>query len=247
MDFRNSITPTIKEGTFRSSIGTGEGLMTAKGTYNKTAFLLFLTIAGAAFAWSFPYSSIPALGSKLTLFLIAGLVLALVTIFKKEWAPYTAPAYAVAEGLVLGSLSKLFNLQFPGIVMQAVALTFGIFAVMLALYRFRIIRMNEKLMIAIVAATLGVFVVYLVNLLMMWITGTGLSFVMGSGTGAVVFSLFVVAIASFNLLINFDFIDQMSYMGAPKYMEWYAGFSLIVTLVWLYIEVLNLLAKMRQN
>lgn len=247
MNYRDATNPALKAGAFRETVGTAGGIMTVNGTLNRTAVLLALVIGAAAFAWQFPYANLQALGSKLTVFLIAGLALALVTIFRKEWAPYTAPAYAVAEGLVLGSLSRLFNLSFPGIVIQAVALTFAIFAVMLFLYRTRIIRVTEKFRVAVVAATLGIFVVYLVSLLMQWIGGSGLSFVTQPTTFGIIFSLFVVGIAALNLVLSFDFIEQVARVGAPKYMEWYAAFGLIVTLVWLYIEVLSLLAKMRQN
>lgn len=248
MNYRETTNPVLKEGVFRSSIGHGlQGSMTARGTLNRTAFLLVLVIAAAAYSWNFPFANLQAMGSKLTIFLLIGLGLAITTMVKKEWSPYTAPAYSVAEGLVLGTLSRMLNLSFPGIIMQAVALTLGIFAVMLLLYRFQIIRVGEKLSMIIVGATLGVFALYMLSFIFQLITGSGFSFIQSPSVFGIAFSLFVVVLAAMNLLLNFDFVDRVANVGAPKYMEWYAAFGLIVTLVWLYIEVLNLLTKLRQE
>jgi uncharacterized YccA/Bax inhibitor family protein len=167
--------------------------------------------------------------------------------FRMDWSPYTAPAYAVAEGLVLGSLSRLFNISYPGIVVQAVALTFSIFAVMLALYRFRIVQVTDRFRSIVAAATIGVLVVYLISAVMRLFGTSGLGFVQQATPFGLLFSLFVVVVAALNIMINFDFVEQVSRYGAPKYMEWYAAFGLIVTLIWLYVEVLNFLAKLRQS
>jgi uncharacterized YccA/Bax inhibitor family protein len=248
MSNHHSSNPAFREGAFRTIIGSSSGgAMTAAGTYNRTGFLLALAIGAAAFSWICPFADVQSLGTKMAIFMVAAVILAFVTIFKKEWSPYTAPAYAVAEGLVLGSLSRLFNMVYPGIVMQAVALTFGIFAGMLCLYRFRIIQVTDKLRVGICAATMGVLAVYLISMLMHWITGAGLGFISQATPFGIIFSIAVVIIATMNLLLDFDFIDQVSYYGAPKYMEWYAAFGLVMTLVWLYVEILHLLAKLRRD
>jgi uncharacterized YccA/Bax inhibitor family protein len=223
------------------------GAMTARGTYNRVGFLLALVMASAAFAWIFPYADVQALGGKVVIFLIAAFALALVTMFRKEWSPYTAPAYAVAEGLALGSVSRIFNLMYPGIVMQAVSLTFAVFLAMLCLYRFGIIKMTDRLRVCIFAATAGVMAIYLISMLMHLFTGSGLSFITQATPLGIVFSLAVVAIATLSLVYDFDFIDQVSNQGAPKYMEWYGAFALILTLVWLYVEILHLLSKLRRE
>lgn len=238
----------MREGAFRTISGSCAcGSMTARGAFNRTGILLALVTLAAIFSWSFPCASVAALGSKLAIFAVAGLVLAVVTMVRMDWAPYTAPAYAVAEGLVLGSLSRLFNFAYPGIVVQAVALTFAVFGVMLALYRFRIVQVTDKFRVVVSAATVGIAVVYLVSMLLSFFGGTGLGFVHQPSIFGILFSLFVVTIASLNLMLSFDFIEQVSRYGAPKYMEWYAAFGLVMTLVWLYIEVLNFLAKLRQS
>jgi uncharacterized YccA/Bax inhibitor family protein len=178
---------------------------------------------------------------------VAGLVLALVTMFKPVWSPYTAPAYAVAEGLVLGSFSRLMELTYPGIVTQAVALTLAISFSMWGLYRFRLIQVTDRFRTVITAATLGIFLVYLVSGLMALFGGSGLGLVHGATPLGIVFSLIVVGVAAFNLMLNFDFINRVSSYGAPKFMEWYAAFGLAVTIVWLYIEILHLLTKLRRD
>lgn len=248
MNYRDTSNPLLKEGVFRPAFGYGnQGLMTANGTYTRTAFLFLLLLVGAVFSWNFPFATAQAITSKLLIFTFIGLGLAIATIIRKEWAPYTAPVYAVAEGLVLGTFSRLMNYSYPGIAMQAVVLTLGIFGVTLALYRFRIIRVTEKFMMIVSAATLGVLVVYLMSFVMRLITGSGFSFLTSSSSFSIGFSLFVVVLAALNLILNFDFVERAANYGAPKYMEWYGAFGLIVTLVWLYIEVLHLLAKMRQE
>ena len=221
--------------------------MTARGTYGRTGILLLLAALAALFSWANPYADFVALGPKLCIFSLVGLGLALVTIFKKEWSPYTAPAYAVAEGLVLGCLSRMLESYYPGIVAMAVALTFSIFAAMGVLYRFRIVRVTDRFRTMVVAAMMGICAVYLLNLVLHLFGGGGLGFVQQATPFGILFSLFVVAIASLNFALNFDFIERVSHYGAPKYMEWYAAFGLLMALVWLYVEVLNLLAKLRQS
>lgn len=221
--------------------------MTVQGTWNRVGILFALTAAAALFSWTFPYGDMRGLGSKLALFTVAGFVLALATVFRRDWAPYTAPAYAVAEGLVMGSLSRLFDLAYPGIVVQAVALTLGIFGSLFLLYRFQILKVSDRMRRAVAAATMGICLVYLVGMVMRLCGGNGLGFLHQPTPFSILFSLFVVAVAAFNLVISFDFIDQVARLGAPRHMEWYAAFGLIVGLIWLYVEVLNLLAKLRRD
>jgi uncharacterized YccA/Bax inhibitor family protein len=221
--------------------------MTAQGALNRAGILLLLITLAAAFSWSFPYADMAALGTKLAIFSVVALVLALATMFRPDWSPHTAPAYAIAEGLVLGSLSRLVELTYSGIVFQAVALTLAVSFSMWALYRFRLIQVTDRFRTILTAATLGIFLVYLVSGLMTLFGGSGLGLVQGATPMGILFSLIVVAVAALNLLLNFDFIDRVSSFGAPKFMEWYAAFGLAVTLVWLYIEILHLLTKLRRD
>jgi uncharacterized YccA/Bax inhibitor family protein len=170
----------------------------------------------------------------------------MVTIFKKEWSPVTAPVYALLEGLVLGSLSALMELRYPGIAFQAVGLTFGTLFMLLLAYRSGLIPVTQKLRMGVIAATGGIAVFYLLE----WLLGFfGIYFtsINGSGFIGIGFSLFVVAIAALNLVLDFDFIERGVQAGAPKYMEWYGAFGIIVTLVWLYLEILILLSKLRRR
>jgi uncharacterized YccA/Bax inhibitor family protein len=171
----------------------------------------------------------------------------MVTIFKKEWSPVTSPIYALLEGLVLGGLSALLELRFPGIAIQAVALTFGTLFVMLLAYRSGLIRVTQKFRLGIIAATGGIMVFYLLQMLLGFFGVPMFSSVNGNGFIGIGFSLFVVAIAALNLVLDFDFIEQGVHFGAPKYMEWYGAFGIMVTLVWLYIEILRLLSKLRSR
>ena len=179
---------------------------------------------------------------------IIGFVLAIVTIFKKEWAPYTVPFYAIFEGLALGGISYVYASMYTGIVQQAIFLTFGIFGSLLFAYKTRIIKPTENFKLGLFAATGGIFLVYMVSFIMSFF-GSGLS-IMNPGNSSLIsigFSLFVVIIASLNLVLDFDFIEEASEIGAPKYMEWYGVFGLLVTLIWLYLEILRLLAKLNSR
>ena len=178
---------------------------------------------------------------------LGGFVVAMVTIFKKTWAPVTAPIYALLEGLVLGGLSAMFEMRYPGIAMEAVGLTFGTLLVMLFLYKSGVIKVTQKFRMGVVAATGGIMVFYLLTWLLSMFHISAFSSVYGSGLIGIGFSLFVVAIAALNLVLDFDFVEQGVTVGAPKYMEWYAAFGIMVTLVWLYLEMLRLLSKMRKN
>jgi uncharacterized YccA/Bax inhibitor family protein len=173
-------------------------------------------------------------------------VVALVTIFKKEWAGITAPLYALLEGLAIGGISAVFEAQFPGIVIQAVALTFGTCLALLLAYKSRLIRATENFKLGVVAATGGIALFYLITFILSFF-GVRVSIFYSSGWMGIGFSLFVCVIAALNLVLDFDFIEQGAAQGAPKYMEWYGAFGLMVTLIWLYLEILRLLAKLRSR
>ena len=251
--------PALKESTFLD-LGSGTvvsrdaGAMTLKVTVNKTGILLLLSVLTAAFAWTqsvvtgpdgtamvAPGVTIYALGGA-----IGGFILAMVTVFKKTWSPVTAPLYALVEGFFLGAISAVFELKYPGIVFQAVVLTFGTLGALLAAYRSGLIRATENFKLGVVAATGGIALVYLVSMGLR-LFGKDIPLIHESGLVGIGFSLFVVVIAALNLVLDFDFIESGVEAGAPKYMEWYGAFGLMVTLVWLYIEFLRLLAKLQSR
>jgi uncharacterized YccA/Bax inhibitor family protein len=220
--------------------------MTVQGTTTRTLVLLFLAVVGAAWSWHVGAVRPETVTGWIWGGLIGGLVFALATIFKKTWAPVTAPLYALAEGLCLGALSMLFNRMYPGIVPQAVGLTFGVMLAMLLAYKARVIRATEKFRTGVVAATGGICLVYFVSIVLN-LFGTGVPYIHGAGIIGIGFSVFVVAIAALNLVLDFDLIERGAAAGAPKYMEWYGAFALMVTLVWLYLEILRLLAKLNRR
>lgn len=222
--------------------------MTLEGTVNKTAFLLFLVAVPATWVWSQVRTAFdPAVVTPwIGLGAIGGLVVGIVTVFKKEWSPVTAPLYAALEGLLLGGLSAVFEVKYPGIVVQAVGLTFATLAAMLIAYRSGLIKATERFKLGVVAAT-GAIALY-------YVIGLGLSFfrvampgLSGSGTASLVVSGVIVVVAALNLILDFDFIAGGAAAGAPKYMEWYGAFGLMVTLVWLYLEILRLLGSARSR
>lgn len=225
-------------------------VMTLQGTINKTAMLLTITVLAACFTWwrTMPLGvPDPAQAQGWIIGgLIAGLVLGLVTVFKPAWSPVTAPLYAIAEGLLLGALSAMIEASYPDIVIQAVGLTFGTLACMLVVYTTGLIKVTDKLRMGIVAATGAVMLVYLATFLL-GMFDVRVPYIHGSGWVGIGFSLVVVGIAAFNLLLDFDLIERGVHKRAPKYMEWYGGFALLVTLVWLYIEFLRLLSKLRSR
>ena len=222
--------------------------MTLAGAINKTGILLVLCLVSAGYVWNqfFQSSEPPAVNGLMMLGLLGGLAMAIVTIFKRQWAGLTAPAYALLQGLALGGISAMFELQYPGIVIQAVGLTFGTLAVLLLAYKTGLIKPTENFRLMIVAATGGIVLLYLVSFVMGFF-GSSVGFIHSNGLFGIGFSLFVVAIAALNLVLDFDFIEAGAEQGAPKYMEWYGAFSLMVTLVWLYLEILRLLAKLRSR
>ncbi len=223
---------------------TGE-VMTIEGAVNRTAFLLLLLAATATWTWSQTFAGVAVEGYLLG-GILGGFVVALVTIFKPAWAPVTAPIYAALEGLALGAISAYFEARFPGMVIQGVALTFGVLAALLLAYRSGLIPVTEKFRLGVVAATGGIAIFYLVAMGLSFFNITIPFLHEGSALG-IAFSLFVVVIAALNLVLDFDFIQQGAQQGAPKVAEWYAAFGLIVTLVWLYLEILRLLSKLRSR
>ncbi len=222
--------------------------MSIQGTVNKAAVLLLCVLITATWVWNVFYQTMKpdAVVPWLTLGAIAGFIVALITIFKKTWAGVTAPIYALLEGLVIGGLSALAEAQFHGIVIQAVGLTFGTCLALLLAYKSRLIRATENFKAGVVAATGGIVLVYLATIILGFF-GVQIPLIHQSGIVGIGFSLFVVIIAALNLVLDFDFIEQGAAAGAPKYMEWYAAFGLMVTLIWLYIEILRLLTKLRSR
>ena len=246
-DFLRSTNPVLKERAFAGAIPTGE-TMTIQGTVNKTGLLLLFVVATAAWTWGLAHSETPEAAYPWMLGgLVGGLVVALVTIFKKEWSPISAPIYALLEGLVLGGISAIFDKSYPGIAMQAISLTFGVMFVMLLAYKMRIVQVTRGFKLGVIAATGGIAIVYLISMVMSLFFHTQMSFLYAATPLGIGISLFVVIIASLNLIIDFDMIETGARMGAPKYMEWYGAFGLMVTLVWLYMEILRLLSKVRRR
>jgi len=220
-------------------------VMTLQGTVMKTAILLGLLVVAAGYTWGQIFAGNTSLAYGLLIGgSIGGLVMALITIFVPKASPVTAPIYAIAQGLFLGGISAVFETQFQGIAMQAAGLTIGVLAVMLFLYGTRIIRATEKFKIGVIAATGAIALVYLVSMVMS-LFGARMPFIHDSGPIGIGISVVIVIVAALNLILDFDFIEQGVTRQAPKYMEWYGGFSLLVTLVWMYLEILRLLAKMR--
>jgi len=222
--------------------------MTLDGTVNKAALLLFLVVVPAAWVWSQVRTAFdPSVVAPWILVGgIGGFIAAIVTIFKKEWSPVTAPVYAALEGLVLGGLSALLEVKYPGIVMQSVGLTFATLAAMLVAYRTGLIKATEKFKLGVVAATGAIALYYVVGLILS-LFHVAMPFLQGNSTASIVVSGIIVVVAALNLILDFDFIDTGVASGAPKYMEWYGAFGLMVTLIWLYLEILRLLAKSRSR
>ncbi|RMH94471.1 Bax inhibitor-1/YccA family protein [Lysobacter pythonis] len=247
--------PALKESTFLD-LGTGSVItrdadaMTLNGTVHKTGLLLFLAVLTAAFAWSRTLGADGQLAPGAMAYVwggaIGGFVLAMITVFKKTWSPITAPLYALVEGFFLGSISAIYNARFEGIVFQAVLLTFGTLFALLFAYRSGLIKATENFKLGVVAATGGIFLVYLATIALGFF-GVKIPMIHDSGIIGIGFSLFVVVVAALNLVLDFDFIETGVEQGAPKYMEWYGAFGLMVTLVWLYIEFLRLLSKLQSR
>ena len=240
--------PALRTSTFQN-VGVGADAtqaMTLQGTVNKTGILLTLVAVSAIYTWNTYRVNPSAAMGWLLLGLFAGFIVALVTIFKKPWAVVTAPLYAVLEGLVLGAVSASFEAKFPGLAIQAVGLTFGTLLAMLMAYTSRLIKPSENFKMGVIAATGGITLLYLATLALGFF-GIQIPYIYASGPIGIIFSLVVVVIAALNLVLDFDLIESGVAAGAPKYMEWYCAFGLLVTLVWLYLEILRLLAKMRRR
>jgi len=247
--------PVLRESTFLDS---GSGLMitrdgqamTLNGTVNKTGALLLMAVVTAAFAWSQSISADGMVSPAAGIYMIAGaigsLIFALATSLKPTWAPITAPIYALVEGLFLGSISAVYEARFHGIVFQAVLLTFGTLLALLLVYRSGMIKATENFKLGIAAATGGIALVYLATMVL-GIFGVRMPLLHDSGLIGIGFSLVVVVVAALNLVLDFDFIESGVEQGAPKHMEWYSAFALMVTLVWLYIEFLRLLSKLQSR
>jgi len=241
--------PALNDNVFTDSVVRDAGeTMTINGTVNRAGFLILLVIASAWFSWSqstsatgvatpTPYIGIGAVG---------GFIVALITIFAKKAAPITSPIYAVLEGLFLGGISALVEARFPGIAAQATFATFGTLFGLLIAYRSGLIKATENFKLGVFAATGGIALLYLITFVLSFF-GKSIPYIHQSGAIGIGFSVFVVIIAALNLVLDFDFIENGAAAGAPKYMEWYAAFGLLVTLVWLYIEILRLLSKIRSR
>ncbi|MBL7014471.1 MAG: Bax inhibitor-1/YccA family protein [Candidatus Marinimicrobia bacterium] len=234
--------PALKASTFKQHlVSATEGSMSISGTVNKTGFSLLLVIMAASITWNNPTQW------GLVIFgLVVGIIAAILTITKPKMGYVSVPIYALSQGLVLGAISRMFELQYPGIAVQAIFLTFGTLGALLLAYKSGLIKVTENFKLGIVAATGGVAIVYLINFVMGFF-GSGIGVIHSSSNFGILFSLLVVGIAALNLVLDFDFIEEGAEMGAPKYMEWYGAFGLLVTLIWLYLELLRLLAKLQDR
>ena len=238
--------PALNEKAFKGQVAYGEA-MTLQGTVNKTGVLLLCVVVAAAWTWGMSHSETPEAAVPWMIGgVFGGFVVALVTVFKKEWSPVTSPVYALLEGLALGGISAMFDRIYPGIAIQAVGLTFGVLFAMLLAYKTGIIRATEKFKIGVFAATGGIMVLYVVDMILRFFNRP-VSFIHQGTPMGIAFSIFVVIIAALNLVLDFDLIETGVRNGAAKYMEWYGAFGLMVTLIWLYLEILRLLGKARRR
>jgi uncharacterized YccA/Bax inhibitor family protein len=238
--------PALREDVF-TAVGSGGGpTMTVQGTVNKTAWLLVLALATATASWVLGTAGGPGVAGWAIGASLVGLVVAIATIVRPRWSPVTAPIYALVEGVVLGVVSMWFEARYEGIAIQAVALTFGVLGAMLALYKTGVIKVTQRFRTGVLAATLAIAAVYLVALVL-GLFGVRVPFLNDASPLGILISLAIVVVAALNLVLDFDLIDRGARSGAPAYMEWYAAFGLLVTLVWLYLELLRLLAKLRER
>jgi uncharacterized YccA/Bax inhibitor family protein len=239
--------PVLSNSTFTDVARGFSRPMTLTGVVNRSILLLFLVAGTSAGVWTYSSSHPSAIYPAVMVGTLGGFVVAMATSFKRNWAPITSPIYAVLEGLFIGGISLVMEQRFPGLVLQAVLLTFGVMFALLAAYQSRIIRPSQTFKAVIVGATFGIVIVYLVSMALQLFFHAGIPLITDNGPIGIIFSLVVVGIAALNLVLDFDFIENGVASGAPKWMEWYAAFALTVTLVWLYIEILRLLSKMRRN
>ena len=217
-------------------------VMTMSSVTRQTGFLFLLLLAAAVYGWN--TASVETLGTIFWVSLIVALVVLIATMVKPQWARFTAPVYAIAEGVLVGAISKIYSEVWDGIVLQAVLATFAVVAAMLVLYANRVIKVTQRLRSTIMLATAGVFLFYLVSIGLS-LFGVNIPFVWDGGPISILLSLVIVGIAAFNLLLDFDIIERGVRSGAPGWMSWFAAFGLMVTIVWLYLEILRLLALTR--
>jgi uncharacterized YccA/Bax inhibitor family protein len=246
--------PTLSNKMFdkaRAKAPAQAGTMTIHGTINKTMLLFLILLLPAFLTWNyfFSFGSLEAGQAAVMPWTIGGaiggFVLAIIMVFKFQWSPYLAPIYAGLEGLFLGGISAIFEAQYSGIAVQAVSLTMATFFSLLLIYRAGWIKVTRKFRLGVMAATGGIALVYIISFMMNMFGGT-MPYIHDSGFIGIGFSLFVIVIAALNLVLDFDFIERGAQQQAPKYMEWFAAFGLMLTLIWLYIEILRLLAKIRR-
>lgn len=254
MSLFKSGNPTLSENKFRDTViqtPSAGHTMTLSGTVNKFGFMLLMLMGSAFYSWKEFADSGGTSSNLMPMILggaLGGFVIALVLVFKKEWSPFLAPLYALLEGLFIGAISAAYQSMYDGIVLNAVGITFAVGIAMFFLYRFGIIRATERFRSVIISATLGIALFYLASMVLGWFGLHQLSGIInGSGMLGIGISLFVVVIAALNLILDFDMIEQGSALGAPKYMEWYGAFGLMVTFVWLYLEILRLLSKLNSR
>lgn len=248
-----SSNPALSDKTFSKLFAQpSEEKMTIQGAVNKSFLLIALVVIAAVFSWSsaFPdgwsIDTAPVIPVWYYPAMIGGLVIAFIIIFKQKTAPMLAPVYAVVEGLMLGALSSIFEARYPGIVLQAVLCTMGVFLALLFLYKTRIIKATENFKLGVVAATMGICLVYVLDTILR-LCGINVPYIHEGGMIGIGISLFTTTIAALNLVLDFDFIEKAADQGVPKYVEWYAAFGLLVTLIWLYLEILSLLGKSRKK
>jgi uncharacterized YccA/Bax inhibitor family protein len=250
----NSSNPTLSEKIFTKSLDqTNTDVMTVRGTMQKFGFLMILVMAGAAYTWKLYYSfKVPTMMTFFYVGMIGGMICAFATIFVPRLAKYLSPAYAILEGFLLGGLSAIINESFkakyPNIIMEAVLLTFGVAFAVFLLYNFKIIQATNKFRAVILSSMMGIGIFYLIDIVLGFF-GVNIPFMRFGDNSVIgiVVNLFVVVIAALSLVLNFDQIETGEKMGAPKYMEWYGAFGLLVTLVWLYLEILRLLSRFSSN
>lgn len=236
--------PTLTDAVFRNVHGSGH--MSIDGTVNKSLLMTLVVLATSWFMWSLFFQGNSLLIPLFWVGLIGGFITAVVTVFKKEWSPVTAPVYAGLEGFVLGGISSFLEAAYPGIVIQAVALTLGVLLALLLIYKSGLIKVTDNFKLGIFAATGAVALIYLVSFIGSFF-GWQIPLIHESGPIGIAFSVIVVSIAALNLVLDFDFIERGARNGAPAFMEWYAAFGLMVTLIWLYIEILRLMTKLRSR
>lgn len=255
--------PVLSPNTFSNKYMGGASIasndtMTMNGTIGKTAILLALVVASAIYPWHLVNQAVVAGQLNQAVFAeqfktvnilmivgcIGGLIFALITSFKPNFSPVTAPIYAVFKGVALGAISAIYNIQSQGIALQALMLTIAVLCLMLFLYRTKIIQVTDKFKMVVICATGAIMLLYLVSFVLSFFS-ISIPFLHGSGWISIGVSLAIVVVAALNLALDFDLIEQGTNAGAPKYMEWYGGFALLVTLVWLYLEILRLLSKLK--